>query len=165
MNPTPSRWPAIAGFALIGLVVLWIASMPFQLAATEVTWTEFKQLVVDGEPENREQQDALRRAEVAAVDARPEYARQSEPTTVLVGLLAPPRERRRGRGRGSARRRFSGSPRRPARGPELGVTAGCPGERRSHNPPECSQRPRAKTAGPPETRECCPTDCSTRRWR
>ena len=49
MNPTPSRWPAIAGFALIGLVVLWIASMPFQLAATEVTWTEFKQLVVDGD--------------------------------------------------------------------------------------------------------------------
>ncbi|TNE87003.1 MAG: ATP-dependent metallopeptidase FtsH/Yme1/Tma family protein [Deltaproteobacteria bacterium] len=51
MNPNPPRWPAVVGILFLFLLVGWLATVPYQLGARDVTWTEFKQLVVDGEIE------------------------------------------------------------------------------------------------------------------
>ena len=61
------------------------------------------QVVVDGQPEDGEQQDALRGAEVAAVDAGAEDAGERRAPAVLVRLLVPALRASR-RGAAAARR-------------------------------------------------------------
>ena len=51
MSQNPPNWPAYVGIAFLAALVVWIAFVPIQMQSRDVSWTEFKQLVVDGELE------------------------------------------------------------------------------------------------------------------